>query len=99
MQKLELTGIVYFFPWILQNTDLLIKGFWEKFLQSRDRIQGMIKQCIQDHKDSFDDSNHRDFIDVFISQWKKTKDPKSSFYGEEGGIKKLFKQTLTKLFD
>ncbi|CAL8109685.1 unnamed protein product [Orchesella dallaii] len=89
MQKLELTGLVYFFPWILKNTDIFIKGFWENFLRSRDRIQGLIRNCIEEHKKTYDDSDVRDFIDAMIAKWKSTNDPKSSFYKDEGDLNML----------
>ncbi len=89
MQKLELTGLVYFFPWILKNTDIFIKGFWENFLRSRNRIQGLIKSYIEEHKKTYDPSETRDLIDAMISKWKATDDPKSSFYKEEGELNML----------
>lgn len=89
MQKLELTGLVYFFPWILKNTDIFIKGFWANFLRSRDRIQGLIKSYIEEHKKTYDPSETRDLIDAMISKWKSTDDPKSSFYKEEGELNML----------
>jgi hypothetical protein len=89
MQQLELTGILLFFPWILKNTDLLVKGLWKRFLQSRDKIQGLIRNSIQEHKKTYDPSVTRDFVDALIEQWKKTQDPDSSFYKEEGGLVQL----------
>jgi len=86
MQQLELTGILLFFPWILKNTDLLVKGLWERFLQTRDKIQGLIRTSIEEHKKTYDPDVTRDFVDALITQWKKTEDPESSFFKEEGGI-------------
>jgi hypothetical protein len=85
MQQLELTGIPFFFPWILKNTDLLVKGFWNRFLESRDRIQSLVRKTIEEHKKTYDAEVQRDFIDLLIGQWKKTEDPESSFYKNEGG--------------
>ena len=84
MQKCESTGLVFFFPWVLKN-DLLIKGFWQSFINTRDKIQGLVRNSIEEHKKTYDPLETRDFIDALIGQWKKTDDPNSSFYGDEGG--------------
>ena len=83
-QKADSTGLVFFFPLPLQK-DLLIRGFWENFIRTRDKIQGMIRNSIKEHEKTFNPLEIRDFVDALIDQKRKTDDPNSSFYGEEGG--------------
>ena len=40
--------------------------------------------AINEHKDSLDSENPRDFMDVYLSQVESTKDQNSSFHGKRG---------------
>ena len=40
--------------------------------------------AINEHKESLDSENPRDFMDVYLSQVESTKDPNSSFHGTRG---------------
>ena len=40
--------------------------------------------AINEHKESLDSENPRDFMDVYLSQVENTKDPNSSFHGKRG---------------
>lgn len=88
MQKVESTGLVFFFPWPLKN-GLLIKGFWKSFINTRDKIQGMVRASIEEHKKTYDPAETRDYIDAMLGQWMKTDDPSSSFYKDEGDLNML----------
>ncbi len=48
------------------------------------RIREFIETSIQEHLDTFNGEELRDFIDVYISEMAKEKDPDSSFFGENG---------------
>jgi cytochrome P450 len=88
-QKAEATGVVFFFPWVLKK-DFLIKGFWKKYLETRDKTQGLIKTSIAEHEKTYTPgSENRDLIDAFIEHRRKTENPESSFYGPEGEMNQL----------
>ncbi|CAG7833832.1 unnamed protein product [Allacma fusca] len=87
-QKAESTGVVFFFPWVLKK-DFLIKGFWKKYLETRDKTQGLIKASIAEHEKTYSPTENRDLIDALIEHRKKSNNPDSSFYGSEGEMNQL----------
>ena len=53
----------------------------ERFFNS---IFSFIEPYLAEHKQTLDESNVRDFMDLFLHEIQKTTDPKSSFYGARG---------------
>jgi hypothetical protein len=47
-------------------------------------IRDFVEKSISEHRDTFNPEELRDFIDVYISEMLKEKDPESSFYGDNG---------------
>ena len=48
------------------------------------KITNFIMPYVEEHKKTFDDNFHRDFMDLMLSEIQKTTDPSSSFYGKTG---------------
>ena len=48
------------------------------------RICNFIIPKIEEHKRTYNEDNHRDFLDLMLSEIKRTTDPLSSFYGKTG---------------
>ncbi len=59
-------------------------------------IRDFVEKSISEHRDTFNPEELRDFIDVYISEMLKEKDPESSFYGDTG-LENLV-QSLVDLF-
>ncbi len=59
-------------------------------------IRDFVEKSISEHRDTFNSEELRDFIDVYISEMLKEKDPESSFYGDTG-LENLV-QSLVDLF-
>lgn len=59
-----------------------------------DQLLKFFEAPVKDHKDTFQEGIFRDFIDVYLSEMKKTTDPTSHFYGELAE-----RQLVTMLFD
>ena len=55
--------------------------FMELFRDIKDVI---VAPVMNDHKESMDLDNPRDFMDVYLAQIAKTNDPNSSFHGKRG---------------
>jgi len=75
-------AFLFGFPWIAQ--------IWPSFL-GRDQdikinkdIINMMRKSIENHKESLDTNEPRDFIDKYLIEIENTKDPNSSFFGENG---------------
>ena len=47
-------------------------------------VAKMIRELIEGHKETHDKDHPRDFIDCYLTEILKTKDPESSFYKETG---------------
>jgi len=73
-----------------------MKGVWALFQATRDRVQALVRSYIKEHEQTFDPNVTRDLLDALLAQQKKTTDPNSSFYGEEGELNILL--DLTDLF-
>jgi len=70
------------FPWIAQ--------LWPSFL-GRDEdikinreIMNMMKTSINNHKETLDTNEPRDYIDKYLIEIQNTNDPSSSFFGDKG---------------
>ena len=65
---------------------LLSWPFFKKFLgvdvleNVFKRIVDLVQPALEHHKDTYDEDNIRDFMDLYLSEIHKTTDPKSSFY-------------------
>ena len=55
-----------------------------------------VEKSIKEHLDTFNAEDLRDFIDVYIAEMNKEKDPESSFFGDNG-LENLV-QSLVDLF-
>ncbi|CAG7836818.1 unnamed protein product [Allacma fusca] len=44
----------------------------------------LIGETIKSHQETVQEDSPRDFLDVYLNEVKKTKDPQSSFHGEDG---------------
>jgi len=58
---------------------------WNKFKTAVTGAKAFIREQIEYHKNTFQDGNLRDFMDVFINEMHQTTDPNSSFSGTAGG--------------
>ena len=59
-------------------------------------IREFVEKSIKEHLDTFNAEDLRDFIDVYIAEMNKEKDPESSFFGDNG-LENLV-QSLVDLF-
>eukprot|EP00091_Calanus_sinicus_P011670 TRINITY_DN26333_c0_g1_i1.p1 TRINITY_DN26333_c0_g1~~TRINITY_DN26333_c0_g1_i1.p1 ORF type:complete len:147 (-),score=23.78 TRINITY_DN26333_c0_g1_i1:435-875(-) len=59
-------------------------------------MMNMMRKAIENHKQTFDINDPRDFIDKYLTEIENTKDPNSSFF-DKTGIENLA-STLTDLF-
>jgi hypothetical protein len=59
-------------------------------------IRDFVEKSVHEHLSTFNGDEMRDFIDVYIAEMNKEKDPESSFY-RETGLENLI-QTLIDLF-
>ena len=79
-----------------------ISKIWPSFLERDEDIRinrdmmNMMRKSIENHQQTFDQNNSRDFIDKYLTEIENTKDPNSSFFGK-AGIENLA-STLTDLF-
>jgi cytochrome P450 family 2 subfamily J len=70
------------FPWIPK--------FWPSFLGRNEDIRinrdmmNLMKKSIQNHKETLDANEPRDYIDKYLIEIDNTKDPNSSFFRENG---------------
>ena len=47
-------------------------------------VKNLVSPSIAEHEKNYDEDNLEDFLDVYLAEIKKTKDPKSSFYQRRG---------------
>jgi cytochrome P450 len=75
-------GVCFFFPTLSK-----IFPEWTGFNRAMKIFMGgydIIKDAVTAHRNTFQEGDARDFIDVYLREILKTKDPHSSFFGEEG---------------
>ena len=79
-----------------------VAKIWPSFLERNEDIRinrdmmNMMRKSIENHRQTFDQNDPRDFIDKYLTEIENTKDPKSSFFGK-AGIENLA-STLNDLF-
>jgi cytochrome P450 family 2 subfamily AA/AD len=76
-------------------TKIFNKDF-KTFMKLFSDIGSLVKTHITEHKKSLDPDQPRDFMDSFLIEVAKTKDSKSSFFGQRGEESLI--STLTDLF-
>lgn len=78
-----LASICMFVPWFSKLFPKL------SGLEEMNKVLGPIwrffERHIGEHKDTFIPGQTRDFLDAYLHEMEKTKDPSSSFYKEVGG--------------
>jgi len=80
-------GLTLFFPILRKILPTRILGGVDvKERRERHRASiNFMKGTIKQHQETYQENSPRDFIDVYLGEIAKTADPKSSFYGTEGG--------------
>ncbi|ODM92571.1 Methyl farnesoate epoxidase [Orchesella cincta] len=56
---------------------------WTNFVNACDKFNSLIDSAIKTHAEKLDTNNHHDFIDHYLVEMRKCKDPNSSFYQQE----------------
>jgi hypothetical protein len=78
----KLSFVAVFIPILAK----LIPGLigYTKLVEGDLKVVDFIKKPVDHHKSTFQSGQPRDFIDVYLDEIEKTKDPESSFYKEKG---------------
>lgn len=77
-------GLYLFFPW-LYKLRCKLNSYQKMRMETQRRNRQFVQKAIDEHMRTFqEDAPPRDFIDVYLQEIRKTTDPNSSFYGEEG---------------
>jgi cytochrome P450 len=84
IQQSRSLGIGLFLPWLRKLIPNLIGPDPKKMRENRDKTMSFMRDNIKSHQDSYQENSHRDFIDVYLSEIKKTTNHGSSFYDKEG---------------
>jgi len=56
----------------------------DKHITVQQNVMRMIRETVKEHQETLDMNEPRDFIDAYLIEVANTKNPGSSFYGEEG---------------
>ena len=76
--------LTFAFPWM---TKIYPKfNEYDQSLDTTHGIMNMMKESIEEHENTLDANDPRDFIDKFLIEVTKTTNPDSSFYGETGRV-------------
>merc|ERR550519_1559205 len=76
--------LTFAFPWM---TKIYPKfNEYDETLDTTHGIMNMMKESIEEHENTLDANDPRDFIDKFLIEATKTTKPDSSFYGETGRV-------------
>lgn len=73
-------SLLAFMPW-LRHIAPEFSGY-NKVRRVFEENRKFFQESIDQHKKNFDEDDLKDFVDVYLAEMRKTKDPKSFFYGE-----------------
>ncbi|ODN05797.1 Cytochrome P450 2J5 [Orchesella cincta] len=76
-------GIVFFMPWLRY-----IMPEYTGYAATRrafEQLRAFVEDSVKEHQKTFKPDVIRDFIDVYLKEMHSVTDPKSTFYGKEGG--------------
>jgi cytochrome P450 len=76
-------GVAFLFPWLPKLIPELSTGL-STFQKLTDDAFSLMEGIIEEHKNTYQEDNLRDFMDVYLREIYSTIDPTSSFYKEIG---------------
>lgn len=82
MQQQTITSPGLFWPWPAKK-NLIRRGAWEKGNQMRTKMRALVDKELEEHFETYDPEQTRDFIDRYIHEIGSSH-VGSSFHGTEG---------------
>lgn len=82
IEENNLCGPIMVMPWLRHLP--IFKSIFEKARSSPQEMRKVTSKTIEEHKDTYDGDNMRDFVDCYIQKMKDTEDVSSSFFAGNG---------------
>lgn len=82
-EDVEEQGPFLFLPWTTKIAPKLTG--WQKTQEDLDTVYDIFRNIVAIHRENLEPGPPTDFVDAYLQRIDQTKDPGSTFFGEEGG--------------